>query len=152
MLSLRVHFNIPNAEIYSCQRPNFFKEKKALFGLVNVVAASGDAEIRLVTVGGCPHNVFGGYPPYTHFFSVLAGDFFRPFQSEIERVFADLDPDGERSVISLLCDVVPRLWHSNKYRNICREGFGRHKVIYGAEVDSGGRIYPTFSAQILTCF
>lgn len=84
--------------------------------------------IRVYPSGGHPHNVEGGYPPYSHDCSPLDGWLFRPFQSEISTLFkpsVGSQADAERGVMTELVGEIEKLWCSDKYTNMARDAVNK---------------------------
>lgn len=94
----------------------------------DVIEAFKQFGIRVYPSGGFPHNVMGGYPPYSHDCSPLDGWLFRPFQSEIS-TFCSIIPgsqaEAERGMMLELVDHIKKLWCSEKYERLSRDAVSK---------------------------
>lgn len=90
----------------------------------DVIAAFKKIDIEVFPSGGHPHNVLGGYPPYSHDCSPLDAWLFRPYQSEIAmhcKVKSGSQSASERPMMLELYSQIPKLWKSRKYERLARE-------------------------------
>ena len=105
---------------------------------LEVVAAFKARGIKVYPSAGAPHNVEGGYPPYSHDLSILDGCLFRPFQSEIAEQFMGFEPEENRSSMCALMDAIPPLWRSEKYRKMAKMALKKQHKIWMQIVESQG--------------
>jgi len=105
-----------------------------------VVAAFKEGGIDVYPSAGDPHNVEGGFPPYTHRCSILDGCLFRPYQSEIAQIYMQLAPQEGRTSLCALMDQIPPLWTSRKYVLMARKAVKKQAEVLVALVASRGAV------------
>jgi len=109
-----------------------------------VVAAFEAAGIKVYPSGGHPHNIIGGYPPYSHDVSPLDCTLFRPFQHQMGLFYRKLvggegeSEEGARGHMCVMSDEIVRLWRSRKYRVMAKKAVAHQKKVLSDIVESGG--------------
>ncbi len=75
---------------------------------------------ELFPSAGAPHNVIGGYPPYSHDCSIEDGSLFGPFQEEVSSIVLKKSDSDTQVQIAHLFDEIPKVWCSDKYRDMAK--------------------------------
>lgn len=105
-----------------------------------VVAAFKDGGIRVCESAGAPHNVEGGYPPYSHFASILDGSLFRPFQSEVAKLYLSQQVEPGRSSLCRFLESIEPLWTSKKYCAMARSAIDNQAAVLRKVLANDGAV------------
>ena len=92
----------------------------------NVIAAFKKFGISVYPSGGHPHNVLGGYPPYSC--SPLDNWLFRPYQSEIAtfcKARRGSQSVSEGGMMVQFLRHIGKLWQSDKYTEMSRDAVNK---------------------------
>lgn len=94
----------------------------------DVIDAFKKFDIAVYPSGGHPHNVKGGYPPYSHDCSPLDAWLFRPYQSQIAmfcKAKSGSQAASEAPMMLTLMSKIPKLWKSKKYEELARDAVAK---------------------------
>ena len=80
-----------------------------------VKEAFENAGIEVHPSAGAPHNVPGGYPPYSHQLSILDGFLFSPLQSQFSKHFLALKPHETDSAEMMMYREIIKVWKSPEW-------------------------------------
>ncbi|CAF4224673.1 unnamed protein product [Rotaria sp. Silwood2] len=102
--------------------------------------------IELYGSAGYHHQVYGGYPPYSHDCSILDSSMFATFQSDISNEIAiNTDLVDSDHILIYMSEIIPQIWKSDKYKNIAKSHIAGYPKRWQTIIGNDGDIITKYN-------